>query len=379
MEALRLHGHLFGRQGSRRQLNTPVLIVDLAVLDANIAVMADLARRHGVRLRPHSKTHKSPEIARRQIAAGAIGICCAKLGEAEVMVEAGIAGVLITSPVVTAMGIERLIELNRRAQGLIASVDNPANVDALAAAAGADGTALSLVVDIDPGMHRTGVPDDDEVVALADRIAATPSLRFAGVQFYSGRLQHVEDYAQRKATAEREAARLRNIVERLRAADLAPAIVTGAGTGTHHIDAAGGVFSELQVGSYVFMDVQYEAVGLWGDGSKPFRPALFVDTTIISANAEGMATADAGLKAFAPDGPEPVIVAGAPAGASYRFTGDEFGAVMLPEGARLAIGDVVTCQPPHCDPTVNLYEAYHVVAGDRLLDIWPVAGRGRSR
>src|SRR3569832_721613 len=147
MDAFRLHQHLIGQQGSRRSLNTPVLVIDLDTMDANIAAMAAFVRRHGKNLRPHSKTHKSPEIARRQIAAGALGICCAKLGEAEAMVDHNIAGVLITSPVVTPQGIERLMALNQRATGLMQTADNAGNVAALDAAAAESGATLKVVVD----------------------------------------------------------------------------------------------------------------------------------------------------------------------------------------------------------------------------------------
>jgi D-serine deaminase-like pyridoxal phosphate-dependent protein len=382
MDAFRLHQHLIGQQGSRRSLNTPVLVIDLAAMDANIATLAAFARRHGRNLRPHSKTHKSPQIAQRQIDAGALGVCCAKLGEAEAMVDHNIGGVLITSPVVTPQGIERLIALNQRVAagpgGLMQTVDNPANIAALEAAAAKAGATLDLVLDIDPGMHRTGASDDSQVVKLARQIANAKHLRFAGVQFYSGRLQHVEDFAERRAAVERETTRLKRLVEDLRSAGLPPGIVTGSGTGTHGIDAELGVFTEWQCGSYIFMDVQYESVDLRG-GTSPFAQSLFVDTTVISANTSGMATADAGLKAFATDGPMPVIASGAPAGSSYRFFGDEYGAVTLPPGASLPIGSLLSCRPPHCDPTVNLYDAYHIVRGDTLIDIWPIVGRGLSR
>jgi len=379
MDAFRLHQHLIGQQGSRRSLNTPVLVIDLDTMDANIAALAAFARQHGKNLRPHSKTHKSPEIARRQIAAGALGICCAKLGEAEAMVDHSIPGVLITSPVVTPQGIERLIALNSRSMDLMQTVDNADNVAALDKAAAEAFTRLSVVVDIDPGMHRTGVSDDGEVIRLARQINRAKHLSFAGVQFYSGRLQHVEDFAERRKSVEVETARLKRLVQELCDAGLPPSIVTGSGTGTHGIDAAQSVFTEWQCGSYIFMDVQYEAVDLRGNKVSPFAQSLFVDTTVISANTSGMATADAGLKAFSTDGPMPVIAQGAPAGSSYRFFGDEYGAVALPPGKELKIGAWLSCQPPHCDPTVNLYDAYHIVKGDTLIDIWPIVGRGLSR
>jgi len=379
LEALRLHGDLIGRQGSRRQLNTPALVVDIEALDANVAAMAEFARRHKVALRPHSKTHKSADIARRQIKAGALGVCCAKLGEAEALSEAGIGGLHVTSAVVTPQGIERLMALNASTRGLTIVVDDAGNIDALDRNASAAGQQLSVILDIDPGMHRTGVWNDGDVIRLAKRIHDTKALNFAGVQFYSGRLQHVNVYAERLKSVLEQTARLARLVNELRQAGMPPAIITGSGTGTHQIDATQGVFTELQVGSYVFMDTQYGSVDLHGDASRPFMQALQIDSTIISANSPGLATSDAGLKAFATDGPAPVLMAGAPAGSTYRFFGDEYGAVVLPEGQRLPVGSTITCQPPHCDPTVNLYEAYHIVRGDTLIDIWPVTGRGRSR
>jgi 3-hydroxy-D-aspartate aldolase len=379
LEALRLHGDLIGKQGSRRQLNTPALVIDIEALDANIAAMAAFARQHKIALRPHSKTHKSADIARRQIEAGALGVCCAKLGEAEALSEAGIGGLHITSAVVTPQGIERLMALNASTRGLSIVADNAQNIDALDRAAAASGQNLNVILDIDPGMHRTGVWNDADVITLAKRIEAAKALHFAGVQFYSGRLQHVNDYAERFKSVLEQTARLARLVNELRQAGVPPAIVTGSGTGTHQIDATQGVFTELQVGSYAFMDTQYEAVDLHGDKSQPFRQALQIDSTIISANSAGLATADAGLKAFATDGPAPMLMSGAPDGSTYRFFGDEYGAVILPEGKQLPVGSTITCQPPHCDPTVNLYEAYHVVQGDTLIDIWPVTARGRSR
>jgi 3-hydroxy-D-aspartate aldolase len=214
---------------------------------------------------------------------------------------------------------------------------------------------------------------------LAKQIHESSNLHFAGVQFYSGRLQHVDSYAERLKSVLEQTARLAQLVNELRQAGMPPAIITGSGSGTHQIDATQGVFTELQVGSYVFMDTQYDSVDMHGDGSKPFQQALQIDSTIISANTPGLSTADAGLKAFATDGPAPVLMKGAPEGSSYRFFGDEYGAVVLPDGKRLPVGSTITCQPPHCDPTVNLYEAYHIVRGDTLIDIWPVTGRGRSR
>lgn len=375
----RLHGHLIGQQGSRRALNTPVLVLDVDALDRNIAAMADLAAKAGVRLRPHAKTHKSVDIARRQVAAGAVGLCCAKLGEAEVLAEGGIEGLHITSPVVSGPAIARLMALNARTERLSMVADNPTNVAALAAAASAD-RPLGVFVDIDPGIRRTGVASDEAAVDLARQIAQAPGLTYEGVQKYCGREQHIEAYDERRDAIVVQTEALRATIAALAAAGLAPPVVTGGGTGTHRIDLELGVFTEWQVGSYVFMDDQYAACALTADGPSPYARSLFVDARVVSANSPMLVTVDAGFKAFSTDASPPQVLAGAPEGARFAFMGDEHGAVIAKGvGETLQIADLVTLAVPHCDPTVNLYDSYHVVAGDTLTDIWPVSARGRSR
>jgi D-serine deaminase-like pyridoxal phosphate-dependent protein len=377
--ALTLHEHLIGRQGSRRSLNTPALVLDVAALDRNIAAMAAFAAAHGLKLRPHAKTHKSVDIARRQIEAGALGVCCAKLGEAEALAEGGIEGLLITSPVVGAPAVERLIALAGKHPSLMHSCDHPDAVAAIGAAAKAAGVTLTLLVDLDPGLHRTGVADTETCVALARQIDAHPSLSFGGVQFYCGAEQHIEAYADRREAIIARTAKLTEAIDALKAAGLAPGIITGGGTGSHAIDAELGVFTELQVGSYIFMDRQYGDCTLREDQPSPFETSLMVDARVISASHPMLVTVDAGLKAFATEAGPPPILAGAPEGSVYRFMGDEQGAVVPPKGvAPPRLGERVTLGAPHCDPTVNLYDAYHVVRGDTLEAIWPVTARGRS-
>jgi D-serine deaminase-like pyridoxal phosphate-dependent protein len=366
---------LVGQLGSRHQLSTPALVLDLDRLERNIGHMAAVCRDHGVMLRPHAKTHKSVNIAKLQMEAGAVGICCATLGEAETMVASAIPGVLITSPVVTSPKIERLIELNRLAEDLMVVADHPANVAALATAAAEAGTLLRVLVDFDTGMHRTGVSTVAAGVALARQVQGHDSLDFAGVQAYYGHLQHVEDFDTRAQLAATQYRTLQEFIDQLEDVGMPPSICTGAGTGTHAIDACG-PFSELQAGSYIFMDVEYEAVDLEGDGGGPFAPALFVATTVVSCNAAGFVTTDGGLKRFATDGPKPRPAHGAPAGSSYEFLGDEHGMLILPQEARLGLGAVIECLTPHCDPTVNLYDHYHIVRNDKLVAIWPVDARG---
>lgn len=377
-----IHRRLLGQQGGRGALNTPVLILDLDALDRNIAAMATFADRSGVWLRPHAKTHKSADIARRQIRAGAVGQCCAKLGEAEALAEAGVGqGLLLTSPVVSAPAVARLAALNAATTDLMVVVDHPANVRALQAAAGEAGKALKVLIDIDPGLHRTGVTSPEAAVALWREIKAASALRFMGVQFYCGAQQHIEAFEARRAAVAELAEQARRVIQALKAAGADVAMVTGGGTGTHRIDVELDLFTELQVGSYIFMDRQYGACELTAAlGAAPFETALMIDARVISANTPGLVTIDAGLKAFATEAGAPAILSGAPAGAQYRFMGDEHGAVIFKDaGPAPQLGELVTLGAPHCDPTVNLYEAYHVVQGDVLRDIWPIAGRGRSQ
>ena len=381
MDDLTLHGALIGVPGGRAELNTPVLVVDLDALDRNIKRMAAFAADHGVALRPHAKTHKSVDIARRQIEAGAIGQCCAKLGEAEALADGGVDGLHITSPVVSRPAIARLAALNDRLQSLTVVVDHPDNARALAAAVALTGGKLGVIIDIDPGIRRTGVASAEAAVALAQAIAELSALAWKGVQFYCGAEQHIEGYDARRDAIAAKADYLRTVLSALREAGFEPQIVTGGGTGTYRIDVEHGLFTELQVGSYVFMDDQYNACALSPDEPTPFETSLMIETRVISANAAALVTIDAGFKAFSTDAGKPTITGGPPEGSTYVFMGDEHGAVILPPGAnaRPALGDRVTLTAPHCDPTVNLYDSYHVVRGEDLVAIWPVSARGRSR
>lgn len=378
MSDINLHSALIGQQGSRQALNTPVLVIDADALQRNIEAMAAFARAHKIALRPHAKTHKSAHIAQMQIDAGAVGVCCAKLGEAEALAQGGVDDILITSPVVTPQAIARLVSLASRIKSLRVVVDNPQNVDALAAAASAADIVLQVIVDIDPGIRRTGVASPEAALDLGQRIAALPSLKYRGVQFYCGQQQHIESFADRRSAIDERTVYLSSVVALLAGEGLAPEIITGGGTGTHRIDASLGVFNELQVGSYVFMDRQYNECDLTGDGVAPFETALFIDARVISANAPSMATLDSGFKSMSTDGGLPTIVDGAPITSAFFFMGDEHAALIAP-GHEFKLGDLVTLAVPHCDPTVNLYDAFHVVRDGALVDIWPVTARGRSR
>lgn len=374
-----INAHLIGRPGGAAALNTPALLLDLDAFERNVAAMAEAALRHGIALRPHAKTHKCTAIARRQLAAGAIGISCAKLAEAEVIADAGISGLLITSPVVAKQGIARLIALARTGSEIMVVADDPANVRALSDAATASGIVLDVLVDLDVGLHRTGVATVADGVALAQAIVASPALRLRGIQGYAGHAMHIAGREPRRLALEASAQMVGKLRDALIAIGIVPEVVTGGGTGSFDIDPEFDVFTELQVGSYVFMDREYDEV--WsGRERPPFEPALFVQTTVISASHPGQCTIDAGCKAFATEAGLPRIVAGAPAGARYDFFGDEQGRVTFAAAdERLAPGAVIRCLTPHCDPTVNLYDVFHIVRGDTLVAIWPVEARGCSQ
>jgi 3-hydroxy-D-aspartate aldolase len=379
MKAQELNQALIGQPGGRAHLQTPALVIDLDRFESNIARMAEHARAAGIALRPHAKTHKSVEIAKRQLAAGAVGICAAKLGEAEALADGEIDSLLITSPVVTDGGIARLVALNARVKSLTAVCDNTVVATRLAAAAHAAGKPLKLLVDIAPGMGRTGIQPGDGAVALVLQVADDPALQFMGLQCYAGQLQHLESPNERRDKSLAALAELGALRDRLRQEGVGVSILSGGGTGTFDIDPDARVLTELQAGSYVFMDRQYNEVWEKPGQPVPFETSLFVQTTVISANRDGVATTDAGFKAFATDAGSPAIFSGAPTGANYFFFGDEQGGIFYPSAEdKLQPGGVVSCIVPHCDPTVNLYDCYNAVRGDVLEAIWPIEARGRS-
>jgi len=363
--------------GSKKALTTPALILDLDAFEANLANHTRLCGEAGIRLRPHSKTHKCSEIARRQLAAGALGVCCATLHEANIMIDAGITGVLITSPVVGAAKINRLIQLNKNTEKLKLVADNPTNVSDLSNTATRENTTLDVLVDIDVGMARTGIHAVSEIIAQARLISDSPGLTYAGIQAYSGRVQHIEDYLEREKEYGEQLDYLETIVKALADARLKPGIISGGGTGTHAIDCIRKIFTEHQTGSYIFMDVEYNAVELVKDASSPFATSLYMQCTVISNNAGGFVTIDGGYKYFATDGPKPEVATESLPGSSYDRFGDEHGKIILGEQCQKPIiGTPVTLITPHCDPTVNLHNYLHCVRGDKLVDIWPIDARG---
>jgi D-serine deaminase-like pyridoxal phosphate-dependent protein len=366
---------LIGAPDARARLSTPCLLLEAEALEHNVAAMMDLVRRHGRQLRPHVKAHKCAAIGRLQLEAGAVGLCCATVREAEMMAAAGLDGLLVTSPVTAPAMVERLVRARERIGDLAVVVDSEAGLDALAAGASAD-RPLGAVVEIDVGQGRTGVTSPEGAVSLARRIADLPQLRYRGVQAYYGHLQHVAAYADRRTRVAEQWQRLQGFLEALNAEGLRPEIITGGGTGTHLLDLEEGPFTEIQPGSYLFMDKQYGAVEL-APGVTPFRTSLTIAARVISANQPDLAVLDAGFKAMATDAGPAVVASGASADATYQFMGDEHGGLRFaPGAARPGVGELVTLVAPHCDPTVNLHDWFHVMRNGRLVDIWPIDARG---
>jgi len=357
-----------------RGIETPALVLDRAALMRNLAAMAESATVNRIALRPHAKTHKSAEIARLQVEAGAIGICCATVAEIEAMAAAGLPGLMLTTPVSDAPKLARLAAI-ARGTALALVVDHPDQVTMLGAHLGGDGPPLQVLVDIDVGQRRTGVCAPPDTVALARAIAATPRVTFAGIQGFAGHVQHMVDADERKIAAAGVAAALHAHLAALRAAGFSAEIVTGSGTGACAFDTQG-PYTELQVGSYVFMDADYGRLGRTGGGPLPYEPSLFVLATVTSINRDGEFTVDAGVKALAFNGPPPTLMLGAPEGSTYRFGGDEHGMITMPPGhAAPALGSRILLLTTHCDPTVNLHGRYHVVDVDGRVTRWPVLGR----
>ena len=357
------------------ELDTPVLLVDAGALERNIIAMRDIAAATGVAYRPHTKTHKSPIVANMQLEAGAVGVCCAKLGEAEIMAAAGIPDILITSQVVGRNKLVRLIQAAQTAKIMVVA-DNEDNISDLSSAAQTGGKPMDVLIEVDIGQGRCGVPPGPEATRLARLIAETKWLRFRGLQGYQGLIQMTADFDQRQAQVELALEKLMDTADHLKRASIEIDILTGGGSGSSIIDSALGRYTELQPGSYVFMDSRYRHARWPGGAPCPFENALTILGTVISRPATDRAIVDVGYKAASSDG-GPIVVAGN-MDAEFSFAGDEHGQLFFPGGTcPLALGDKVTFLPSHCDTTVNLYDGYIVTRDGLVEDVWEIAARGR--
>jgi D-serine deaminase-like pyridoxal phosphate-dependent protein len=357
------------------EVDTPALIVDLDAFERNLKRLADRIAGTGIRLRAHAKTHKCPVIALKQIELGAVGVCCQKVSEAEAMVYGGVKDVLVTNEIVGRQKLRRLMGLASMARiGICA--DDPAQIRDFEAAAAEAGTNLRVYVEVNMGGNRCGVEPGQPALALARQIADAPHLEFGGLQAYHGSAQHLRTWEERRAaiaSATDKAATTRDL---LQANGIACDQITGAGTGTFEFEVASGVYTELQCGSYIFMDADYGR-NLDKDGGpiRSFEPSLFVWATVMSRPAEERAIVDAGLKALGFDSGPPTVW-DEPA-AIYERASDEHGRIGFSAPTnRLNLGDKIRLVPGHCDPTVNLYDWYVGIRGNRVETVWPITARG---
>lgn len=361
------------------QIRTPCLILDLDAMDRNIRKMGDYARAHGMRHRAHGKMHRSVDVLRRQMElGGAAGVCCQKVSEAEVFARAGVADILVSNQVRDPGAIEMLARMPLHGGRVAVCIDDIDNVAELSAAAQRHGTTLDGLVEIDCGAGRCGVTSVADALAIARAIDAAPGLRFAGIQAYQGGIQHLDSYADRKAQLDLVIAQVGDLVAALDAAGLHPETVTGGGTGSYPFESNSGVYTELQCGSYAFMDADYgrirDAAGQRIDAGE-WENALFVLTSVMSHAKPHQAVCDAGLKAHAVDSGLPVIH-GRP---DLRYAGasDEHGVIEDPQGV-LRINEKLWLVPGHCDPTCNLHDWYVGLRDGKVEALWPVSARGKG-
>ncbi len=356
------------------QVDTPALLLDLDAFEHNLMRLTESLHRTSVRLRPHAKSHKCPEIALRQIARGAVGVCCQKVSEAEAFVHGGVGDVMVANEVVGTQKLARLAELARQAR-ISVCVDDAGNVAQLAHAAREASVKLDVLVEINVGANRCGVEPGEAVLALARLIAQSQGLRFAGVHAYHGAAQHLRTPQQRREAIAHAVTKVQATLGLLESAGLRPEIVTGAGTGTYLLETASGVYNEIQPGSYIFMDADYGR-NLSDDGKpvREFEQSLFILATVMSHPVPARAVVDVGLKAHSVDSGMPLVVG--VAGAVYTKASDEHGVIELAGPGALKLGQKVWLIPGHCDPTVNLYDWLVCYRGERVEAIWPISARG---
>ncbi len=364
---------------SKWELDTPALCVDLDALDANISTMQKRLAATGLGTRPHAKTHKSADIARKQLAAGALGICTSKVSEAEALMAAGIDRVCMTTTNPSASKIRRALALSARSSDFIHAVDEEKNARDLSDAARTAGLTAQVVIDVAVGT-RSGIPPGDGAIALAELVSRLPNLKLRGMLSYDGGAQHITGFATRRSTALANLEANVRVFEALKAKGLPMDIFSGGGTGTYNIQHEVPGFTDVQVGSYVFMDMQYLAIGNAAGAPvyDDFARSLTVVATVLNNRFQGRLTTDAGAKALTLNTPRPGVV-GEP-DMEYNPGSDEFGVVTVKAARKTyAIGDRLELVVPHCDPVVNLYDQMYGIRKDRVEVVWPVTARGKSQ
>ena len=354
-------------------VDTPALLLDLDAFEHNLRLLNDSLKGRSIKVRPHAKSHKCPDIALRQIALGAVGVCCQKVSEAEAMVDGGVNDVLIANEVVGTTKLKRLAALAKRAK-IAVCADHADNVTALDNAAREAGVTLNVLVEVNVGANRCGIEPGEPAFKLAQQIHQSKNLKFAGLQAYQGGAQHMRKTEERRAAIEAACDKVNRTTALLAQAGIPCERVTGAGTGTYLFEAASSVYHELQTGSYIFMDADY-AKNDWTESGIPrFAHSLFVWTTVMSCPAADRAIVDAGLKASSVDSGMPRVFD--TPGAEYIKASDEHGVLKLTPGTALPLGLKLKIVPGHCDPTVNLYDHFVCVRKGVVEALWPITARG---
>ena len=360
---------------SEKDIETPALVVDLDAFECNLKKMRSITEANNVKLRAHAKAHKSADIAHQQIIiGGADGFCCQKVSEAEALVAAEINDILISNQIITPSKIERLVSLSKRAT-LRVCVDDMRNVVDLSKVAKAQNIVMGCLVEIDVGAGRCGINPGRDAARLAYAIAQKPNLRFDGLQAYHGPAQHYVKERERTAAFSQVIEKVRETVAELEKLGLSCETISGAGTGTFQMEAASGLFTELQAGTYCLMDASYmmlEAAD--GKPAVPFKNALFVLTTVISAARLGAVVCDAGHKSSAIDSGMPKVHG--VDGVIYTGCNDEHGMILDPNGI-LDLKDRLRLIPGHCDPTCNLHDYLVGIRNGLVETVWPVTARGK--
>lgn len=359
--------------------DTPCLLIDLDKLQENIGSMQEYAAQAKVNVRPHCKTHKCSRIAQLQIDAGAIGISAAKLSEAEVLIEKGIRNILITSPIVSGIKLKRLAKCLEKAPELLLVLDNFKNADALNQLGQELNQHIGVLVDLDPGLGRTGI-NPAAALEFAQLLKTKTWLNVQGIQCYAGNLQHITNYNERKITSLKTMEMASDIFRILKPLFPEFHILTGSGTGTFDIDPEASEITEIQPGSYTVMDVQYERIGSKENPNQfdRFKNAMTLMTTVISSNRAEHVTVDAGTKAVYFDPKvRPRIISHPHLSYDWGGFGDEQGKITgnpLP-----GIEELIEMVVPHCDPTINLFDKFVIVQNNQVIDIWDIDLRGKSQ
>ena len=366
-------------------LNTPSLLIDKSVLLKNIKTMSDYTIKNKINLRPHAKSHKISEIAKMQIKHGAIGICVATLYEAEVMSKNNIENILITTPITNLNSENKLCKLIKSSKNIMLIIDSIYGLKFLEKIAIKIKKKINILVDCDimgigtNKIRRTGAKSIKEIVNLASNININEHLNYLGITAYAGDIQHINNYNERKIETTIRHNYLNKIINKLKKENLSPQIISGGGTGSYDIDTKSKLFTELQTGSYIFNDVEYDNVNTYKSNTNPFKSGLFIASSIISIIDDYNYIVDAGLKAFSTDSkylPKPM--GSLPKNSKYTFMGDEHGKITLPRESnkKLNYGEIIIIQPSHCDPTVNLYDKCYLIEKDKISKYWFVDARG---